>query len=134
MKQNNNNDRYIFTEKINRNQILNNYKKNFLEKDNEKNEIRKMEYEEILSKSIDNNILINNDKIKNIVDNCEYIEMLDGLWFDNYGNIHITLYYNNNIKKTEFLTPCEYRKIKSFYHKEIYYKNNNIVQLFFLKI
>lgn len=102
-----------------------------LEKENEKNEIRKMKYEEILSKSINETILINNDKIKNIIDNCKYIEMLDGLWFDNYGNIRIALYYNNNMKETEILTQDEYRKIKSFYHKEIYNENNNTVQLFF---
>jgi len=133
MKQNNNN-RYIFAEKINRNQILNNCKKYLLEKENEKNEIRKMKFEEILSKSFNETIVINNDKIKNIIENCKYIEMYDGQWFDNYGNIHITLYYNNNMKKTEFLTPCEYRKIKSFYHKEIYNENNNTLQLFLLKI
>lgn len=133
MKQNNNN-RYIFAEKINRNQILNNCKKYLLEKENEKNEIRKMKFEEILSKSFNETIVINNDKIKNIIDNCKYIEMLDGQWFDNYGNIHITLCYNDNMKKTEFLTHSEYRKIKSFYHKEIYNENNGILQIFLLKI
>lgn len=123
----NNNVRYIFTEKINKNKILKNFNNYLLEKENEKNEIIKMEYEEKLSDILSKSF----NKIKNIIDNCKYIEMCDGLWFDNFGNVRIDVYYNNNMKKTEFLTPCEYRKLKSLYHKEIYDEYNNTVQIFF---
>ena len=127
----NNDNRNIFTEKINNDVILKNFKKYLL--DNENDEIRKMKNDELLSKNFNKKKVIDNFKIQNIVDNCKYIEMYDGMWFDNYGNIHITLYYNDDIKKSEFLTQDEYIYIKSLYHKEIFNKNNNTVQIFFQK-
>ena len=122
-------------EKINRDEVINNFKKFLLEKNNKK---IKMEYEDILSKNMINEDklsknMINEDKIKNIINNCKYVEKLCSTWYDNNANIYITVHYENVIKN-EVLTIYEYRKIKSFYHKEIYDENNYKVQIFFLKI